>query len=129
MGDQSFWLIQDILESHTSKTDTSYSPLEKDNVEKWLADRKGMSLSQLRREACIGAFARILAREKSTRTLTCGRRSWITLNDSSNWTKQSMAAGKKALDAELPIAFFVKSMLIGGKSVNSTVIQLSCPNA
>ncbi len=61
MGDQSFWLIQDILESHTSKTDTSYSPLEKDNVEKWLADRKGMSLSQLRREACIGAFARILA--------------------------------------------------------------------
>ncbi len=61
MSDQSFWLIQDILESHTSKTDASYSPLEKDNVEKWLADRKGMSLSQLRREACIGAFAKILA--------------------------------------------------------------------
>ncbi len=61
MGDQSFWLIQDILETHTSKTDASYSPLEKDSVEKWLADRKGMSLLQLRREACIGAFAKILA--------------------------------------------------------------------
>jgi hypothetical protein len=61
MGDHSFWLIQDILESHTSKMDASYSPLEKDNVEKWLADRKGMSLAQLRREACIGAFAKIFA--------------------------------------------------------------------
>jgi len=61
MGDHSFWLIQDILESHTSKMDASYSPLEKHSVAKWLADREGMSLAQLRREACIGAFAKILA--------------------------------------------------------------------
>lgn len=61
MGDHSFWLIQDILETHTSKSDASYSPLEKNKVEKWLADREGMSLAQLRREACIGAFAKIFA--------------------------------------------------------------------
>lgn len=61
VGDHSFWLIQDMLESHTSKMDAYYSPLEKDNVEKWLDDREGMSLAQLRREACIGAFARIFA--------------------------------------------------------------------
>ncbi|OYP31606.1 hypothetical protein CGZ80_21195 [Rhodopirellula sp. MGV] len=61
MGDHSFWLIQDILESHTSKMDASYSPLKKASVEKWLADREGMTLAQLRREACIGAFAKILA--------------------------------------------------------------------
>ena len=64
MGDHSFWLIQDILESHTSKQDASYSPLEKDSVAKWLADREGMSLAHLRREACIGAFAKILATGK-----------------------------------------------------------------
>ena len=64
MGDHSFWLIQDILESHTSKMDASYSPLEKNSVAKWLVDRKGMSLANLRREACIGAFAKILAIEK-----------------------------------------------------------------
>lgn len=64
MGDHSFWLIQDILESHTSKMDASYSPLQKDGVAKWLADRKGMSLAGLRREACIGAFANILANGK-----------------------------------------------------------------
>ncbi len=40
-----------------------------------------------------------------------------------------MAAGKKALDAEPLFAYFVKSMLIGGEPVNSTVNQLSCPNA
>lgn len=61
MSDHSFWLIQDILESHTSKMDASYSPLEKHSLAKWLADREGMSLAQLRREACIGAFAKILA--------------------------------------------------------------------
>jgi hypothetical protein len=61
MGDHSFWLIQDILETHTSKMDVSYSPLEKNSVAKWLADRDGMSLAHLRREACIGAFAKILA--------------------------------------------------------------------
>lgn len=64
MGDHSFWLIQDILESHTSKLDASYSPLEKTSVANWLAEREGMSLAQLRREACIGAFAKILARGK-----------------------------------------------------------------
>jgi hypothetical protein len=64
MGVHSFWLIQDILESHTSKQDASYSPLEKDSVAKWLADREGMSLANLRREACIGAFAKILAMGK-----------------------------------------------------------------
>ncbi len=64
MGDHSFWLIQDILESHTSKMDAIYSPLQKDSVAKWLADREGMSLAQLRREACIGAFERILAMGK-----------------------------------------------------------------
>ncbi|WP_442511324.1 hypothetical protein SH528x_002997 [Novipirellula sp. SH528] len=64
MGDHSFWLIQDMLESHTSKLDASYSPLEKKSIAKWLAGREGMSLAQLRREACIGAFAKILAMEK-----------------------------------------------------------------
>lgn len=64
MGDHSFWLIQDILESHTSKMDAQYSPLRKDSIAKWLADREGMSLVQLRREACIGAFANILAMGK-----------------------------------------------------------------
>jgi len=64
MGDHSFWLIQDILESHTLKMDALYSPLQKDSVAKWLADREGMSLAQLRREACIGAFEKILAMGK-----------------------------------------------------------------
>lgn len=64
MGDHSFWLIQDILESHTSKMDAQYSPLQKDSVAKWLSDREGMSLAQLRREACIGAFEKILAMGK-----------------------------------------------------------------
>jgi hypothetical protein len=64
MGDHSFWLIQDILESHTSKMDASYSPLEKGSVAKWLADREGMSLAHLRREACIGAFAKVLSMRK-----------------------------------------------------------------
>ncbi len=64
MGVHSFWLIQDILESHTSKMDASYSPLEKEGVAKWLANREGMSLAHLRREACIGAFAKILAMGK-----------------------------------------------------------------
>jgi hypothetical protein len=64
MGDHSFWLIQDILESHTSKMDAQYSPLRKDGVAKWLADREGMSWVELRREACIGAFANILAMGK-----------------------------------------------------------------
>ena len=61
MGDHSFWLIQDILESHTSKLDASFSPLAKNGVAKWLADREGLSLAHLRREACIGSFAKILA--------------------------------------------------------------------
>lgn len=61
LGDHCFWLIQDILESHTSKLDASYSPLDKQNVAKWLADREGKSLAELRRDACIGAFAKILA--------------------------------------------------------------------
>jgi len=61
MGDHSFWLIQDIFEPHNSKMDTSYSPLEIESVAKWLAEREGMTLAQLRREACIGAFAKILA--------------------------------------------------------------------
>ena len=61
MGDHCFWLIQDMLESHKSKMDASFSPLDKKNVAKWLSDRKGKSLAELRREACIGAFARIFA--------------------------------------------------------------------
>lgn len=64
MGDHSFWLIQDILESHTSKQDALYSPLEKESVAKWLAVRDGLSLAHLRREACIGAFEKIFAMSK-----------------------------------------------------------------
>ena len=61
MSDHCFWLSQDILESHKSKMHASYSPLDKQNLSKWLSDRDGKSLAELRREACIGSFAKIFA--------------------------------------------------------------------
>lgn len=64
MGDHCFWLIQDQLEDHTSKMDARFSPLNRENITEWLATRSGMSLAELRRDACIGSFRSILDFEK-----------------------------------------------------------------
>jgi hypothetical protein len=64
MGAECFELIQHQLESHTSKLDADYSPLNQATIKEWLEERNGMSLEQLRREACIGSFQVILDLEK-----------------------------------------------------------------
>ena len=72
LGDHVFWLIQDNLETHSSKPDRDYSPLRRENVAAWLVAREGMSLAELRREACIGAFGNILNTGKAHPTFDTG---------------------------------------------------------
>lgn len=64
VGDHCFWLIQDILETLPPKK-LQYSALSKTNIATWLSARDGETLAELRRDACVGALAEILAASKA----------------------------------------------------------------
>lgn len=64
VGDYCFWTIQDQLEDHTSRMDASFSPFSRESIAQWLAERSGMSIVELRREACIGSFRVIMEFEQ-----------------------------------------------------------------
>ena len=55
-GDHCFWLIQDMLESHQTLQESSFSGLSRDNTAEWLAQRKELRLVELQRDACRAAI-------------------------------------------------------------------------
>lgn len=63
MSDHCFWLIQGILEPPMPKK-YRCSALSKKNIAEWLSAREGESLAELRRDACISAFAEIAAKSE-----------------------------------------------------------------